>query len=59
MTTVTLSWQDPDDARDFLQLREEYRRDGYLTDAATDALRELVGGSAVTDSSEGGTMASA
>lgn len=49
MTTVTLRWDDPEAAGDFLRLREEYRRDGYLTDPASDVLRELVGESEVVD----------
>lgn len=49
MTTVTLRWDDPEAAGDFLRLREEYRRDGYLTDPASDVLKELVGESEVVD----------
>ena len=56
MTSVTLRWKDPADAADFLQLRAEYLRDGYLMHPSTVALLELVGGSeVVTDGSEEGS----
>jgi hypothetical protein len=42
MTTVTLSWEDPDDAATFLILREEYRRHSWLPDSSMAELLELV-----------------
>jgi hypothetical protein len=45
--TVTLRWDDPEDAREFLRLREEYRRQGWLTDPAAGALTDIVGESEV------------
>jgi hypothetical protein len=42
MTTVTLRWREPDDAGEFLALRRDLRRLGGLTDAAAEALIELV-----------------
>lgn len=51
--TVTLRWQDPESASDFLRIREEYNRDGWLTDTAVAALQELVGeAEVVKDSSD-------
>lgn len=49
MTTVTLSWEDPEDAAEFLRLREEYRDHGWLPDPSAEALRDLVGSSVVTE----------
>jgi hypothetical protein len=43
MTTVTLSWTDPEAAGDFLALRDDLRRDvGVFPDTAAERLRELV-----------------
>ena len=42
MTTVTLSWEDPEDAATFLRLREEYRRQDWLPDPSMAELLELV-----------------
>jgi hypothetical protein len=53
-TTVTLSWHDPEEAAEFLALRRDLRRQGWLSDPAADALRELVRASEVTkDGSDG------
>jgi hypothetical protein len=53
MTAVTLTWNDPEDASDFLQLRNQLRRDGWLPDPSADALRELVQSSEIaTDGSD-------
>ena len=41
MTAVTLSWDDPEEAADFLDLHGRLRRDGWLPDSSADALREL------------------
>lgn len=55
MTRVTLSWDDPDDAAEFLALRRDLRRQGWLGDNAKAALLELVGASEVKDGTgEGG-----
>jgi len=45
--SVTLCWDDPEDAEEFLRLREDCRRDGWLSDPSAEALRELVGASEV------------
>lgn len=39
--TVTLSWEDPEDAAEFLSLHEALRRQGWLPDPSAVALREL------------------
>lgn len=39
--TVTLSWQDPEDAAEFLSLHEALHRQGWLPDPSAGALREL------------------
>jgi hypothetical protein len=46
---VALRWDDPQDAREFLRLRLEYRRQGWLPDASRDALLELLGESETDD----------
>jgi hypothetical protein len=51
VTTVTLSWEDPEDAARFLQLREEYNRQTWLPDPSAEELLRLV---RFSDSSEGG-----
>lgn len=45
MTAVTLRWEDPDDAAEFLRIRADYLRDGWLSDPASAALLELLGSS--------------
>jgi hypothetical protein len=40
--TVTLSWDDPEAAGDFLALREDLRAHGWLPDTAAARLQELV-----------------
>lgn len=47
--TVTLSWEDPEDARQFLALHGELRRQGWLPDASAEALRELTAKAAVRE----------
>lgn len=42
MTTVTLSWEDPEDAATFLRLREEYLRHSWLPDPSMAEFLELV-----------------
>ena len=42
MTVVMLSWDDPEDARQFLALRAVLRRQGWLPDMSRDTLVELV-----------------
>lgn len=39
--TVTLRWDDPEDAAQFLELHGELCRQGWLPDPSADALREL------------------
>ena len=51
MTTVTLSWPDPEDAARFLQFRQESRDHGWLPDPSAEELLRLV---RFSDSSEGG-----
>jgi hypothetical protein len=52
---VTLSWDDPEDAAEFLRLRGELRGQGWVTDPAGVALQELVAASEVVkDSTEEG-----
>lgn len=51
MTTVTLSWEDPEKASEFLRLRNELRGQGWVTDPAGVALQELVASSEVVKSS--------
>lgn len=53
MSTVTLSWDDPEAAAEFLALRRDLRRDGWLSDPAAAALQELVGASVATEGGEG------
>ena len=55
MTAVILSWDDPESAAEFLALRRDLRRIGWLPDPARDALVELVGESQVKDGSEEGS----
>lgn len=57
MPAVTLQWDDPEDAADFLDLRRQLREDGWLPDPSSERLRELVASSEVKDSSEEGTDA--
>ena len=53
--TVTLCWPDPSDATEFLRLRAEYNRQGWLPDASRDALLDLVrDAEVVKDGSEEG-----
>ena len=54
MTTVTLSWDDPESAAEFTALRRDLRRTGWLSDPARDALVELVRDSRIEDGSEEG-----
>jgi hypothetical protein len=55
MTTVTLAWDDPEDAARFLELRAGYRRHGWLPDPFVAELVELVADSTVVeDGSEEG-----
>ena len=55
MNAVTLSWDDPEDAAEFLRLRSELRGQGWITDPAGGALQELVSRSVVVkDSSDDG-----
>ena len=49
--TVTLGWEDPEDASEFLRLREQARREGWLPDTSRDALWELVESSEVVKDS--------
>ncbi len=42
MTTLTLTWDDPEAASDFVDLRDQLCRQGWLPDASRDALLELV-----------------
>ena len=54
--TVTLQWDDPEDTRQFLAIRHDLIRDGYLMDSPRDALVELVRDSeVVTDGTEEGS----
>ena len=53
MTAVTLSWDSPEDAAEFVAIRRDLRRLGWLPDAARDALLELVGQSRITDDEPG------
>lgn len=39
--TVTLSWEDPEDARQFLALHGEICRHDWLPDPSAERLREL------------------
>ena len=52
MTTVTLSWPDPESAAEFLRIRRALR-DGPAWDADREHLIELVRDSRVKDGSEG------
>jgi hypothetical protein len=45
--TVTLRWEDPEDAAEFLRIREEYRRQNWIPDASKGALLELLGESEI------------
>ena len=47
MTTVTLSWDNPDDAAEFLSIRRDLRTQGWLPDPSVAALVELTGSSEV------------
>lgn len=47
MTTVTLSWDDPEDASEFKRIREALRG-GWTWDADRDHLLELVRDSKIT-----------
>lgn len=49
MTAVTLSWDDPEDAAEFLALRRDLRRQRWLPDPAAGALLDLVGSSVVME----------
>jgi hypothetical protein len=49
MAAVTLSWETQEDAVEFLALRRDLRRQGWLSDTARDALLELVGQSRTPD----------
>lgn len=51
MSSVTLSWDDPEDAAEFKRIRAEYTRQGWLWDYEQDRLLELVRDS--KDSTEG------
>ena len=53
MAAVTLSWDTPEDAAEFVVLRWDLRRQGWLPDTARDALLELVGHSRITDDEPG------
>ena len=53
MSAVTLRWEDPEDARQFLALRRNLRDHGWLPDTSAEALRELVGASEVVDAPKG------
>lgn len=54
MTTATLRWADPEDAAEFLSLREHLRTYGWLPDPSRDALVELVSTSdVVTEDADG------
>ena len=53
MTAVTLSWDDPEEAAEFLALRRDLRRHGWLPDPAAEALRELVSKSVVAEEGSG------
>lgn len=53
MTTVTLSWEDPEGTAEFLSLRRDLRRQGWLSDTARDALLELVEQSRIEDGTDG------
>ena len=44
---VILRWEDPEDAGEFLRLREQLRSHGWLPDPAADELRRLTGASEV------------
>ena len=50
---VTLRWEDPEDAGEFLRLREQLREHGWLPDPAREALRELVRASKVVSEKDG------
>jgi hypothetical protein len=51
--SVTLQWGDPEDAANFLSIRADYKRDGWLPDVFWEELLRLVGDSEVVkDSSE-------
>lgn len=54
MTTVILSWPDPEAAAEFLALRRDLRRIGWLPDPARDVLVELVRDSQIKNGSEEG-----
>lgn len=47
--TVTLRWEDDEDAARFLAYRQEFRTAGYLSDADGDILQGLVGDSEVVE----------
>ena len=46
---LTLRWDDPEKAADFIQLHAELRRQGWLPDPSREALLELVEAAVVTD----------
>jgi hypothetical protein len=53
--SVTLTWDDPDDAARFLDLRRQRRQHGWLPDGSREELLALVGtAEIVKDGSEGG-----
>lgn len=41
-STIACRWEDPEDAAEFLRLRDQLRRDGWLPDASRDELLRLV-----------------
>lgn len=53
VTDITLRWDDPEDATEFLAIRHDLIRDGYLMDSARDALVELVRDSEVVAGHDG------
>ena len=53
MTAVTLQWPDPEDAGEFLRLREQYRGHGWLPDPSRDELLRLVSVSEVVAGHDG------
>jgi hypothetical protein len=55
VNTVTLSWDDPEDAARFLQFRQQSRDHGWLPDPSAEELLRLVSVSEVKDGGEDGS----